>query len=80
MRREDLSVLGGKIVVRGHGPWPLQPGRPADRPTGRPGAREGAEGEAIGVPGIDAAQDKRELVLAVGELQAQAKTGVRPFC
>ena len=52
-------------------------GRPTDRPAGREGGREG---EAIGVPGIDAAQDKRELVLAVGEPQAQAKTGVRPFC
>ena len=44
------------------------------------GREGGREGEAIGIPGIDAAQDKRELVLAVGEPQAQAKTGVRPFC
>ena len=44
------------------------------------GREGGREGEAIGIPGIDAAQDTRELVPAEGDPQAQAKTGVRPFC
>ena len=44
------------------------------------GREGGREVEAIGIPGIDAAQDTRELVPAEGDPQAQAKTGVRPFC